>query len=62
MIELVKYRTKEGMWKNNFIFWISAKNIDPALWWKGICGSSCLSRIAYCIPYNPRFYSQQTQE
>jgi len=52
LINLAKYRAKEGLWKNSFI-WISAKDIEPALWWKGICGSSCLSSIAHRILSNP---------
>ncbi|KAL4101200.1 hypothetical protein QTP88_021220 [Uroleucon formosanum] len=52
LINLAKYRAKEGLWQNSFV-WISAKDIEPALWWKGICGSLCLSTIAHHILSNP---------
>lgn len=31
LIDLAKYRAKEGLWQKSFI-WISAKDIEPALW------------------------------
>jgi len=49
MIELAQYRSNEGLWSNNFIWSTEIKNLNPFTWWKGICGSSYLNKIAVVI-------------
>jgi len=49
MIELAQYRSNEGLWSNNFIWSTEIKNLNPFTWWKGICGSSYLNKIAVAI-------------
>lgn len=49
MIELAQYRSNEGLWSNNFVWSTEIKNLNPLTWWKGICGSSYLNKIAVAI-------------
>ncbi|CAG4953974.1 unnamed protein product [Parnassius apollo] len=45
LADLAKYKAKEGLWSKPFI-WKAAEKVNPILWWKGICGSSQLSKVA----------------
>lgn len=52
MLELAQYKTREGLWAKPFV-WENIKegaaSMDPLLWWKAICNSSTLSKIATVI-------------
>ncbi|CAG9790290.1 unnamed protein product [Diatraea saccharalis] len=43
--DLAQYRGKEGVWSKSFN-WKAAEKMSTFLWWKGICGSSQLSKVA----------------
>ncbi|CAH2108391.1 unnamed protein product [Euphydryas editha] len=45
LVDLAQYKGKEGLWGKAFT-WKAAEKVSPTLWWKGICGSSQLSKIA----------------
>lgn len=49
MIELAQYRSNEGLWSNNFVSSTEIQNLNPYTWWKGICGSTYLNKIAVAI-------------
>ncbi|XP_053625477.1 uncharacterized protein LOC128683656 [Plodia interpunctella] len=45
MPNLANYKSKEGvMWGKSFVW--DVKSMSPVVWWKGICGSSKLSKVA----------------
>ncbi|KAJ2937164.1 hypothetical protein O0L34_g19379 [Tuta absoluta] len=48
MPNLANYKAKEGLWARRFI-WSSIDTISPVVWWKGVCGSKNLSKIAIRI-------------
>lgn len=46
MPNLANFKSKQGiMWGKCFV-WRNVRTISPIAWWKGICGSSSLSKIA----------------
>jgi hypothetical protein len=45
MSDLAKYRAKEGLWSKGFV-WSHVKSMNALTWWKGICGSKLLSKVA----------------
>ncbi|CAK1588673.1 unnamed protein product [Parnassius mnemosyne] len=48
LADLAKYKAKEGLWSKPFT-WKAAEKVNPILWWKGICGSSQLSKVALSV-------------
>lgn len=46
--ELADYKAKEGFWRKPFI-WKSIEEISALTWWKGICSSTKLSKVAVRI-------------
>lgn len=42
--DLANYKAKEGLWAKDFVR--ESVNINPHVWWKGICSSSKLSTLA----------------
>ncbi|KAJ2938743.1 hypothetical protein O0L34_g3356 [Tuta absoluta] len=48
LTDLAQYRAREGLWGKLFT-WEAAEQVDAVLWWKGICGSTALSKIALRI-------------
>lgn len=46
--ELACYKAKENFWARQFI-WNSVRSIEPIVWWKGICSSTELSKVAVRI-------------
>ncbi|KAI8126564.1 hypothetical protein CVS40_3364 [Lucilia cuprina] len=48
MVDLANYTAKENLWARNFV-WSNIKDISPSTWWKSICASAELSRIAVRI-------------
>lgn len=48
MIDMANYRSKEGLWKKDFI-WASADKMSPTVWWQGLCGTTILSEVAVRI-------------
>jgi len=49
MAEVAGYRTKStGIWGKPFL-WKSVERLSPIIWWKGMCGSSELSKVAVRI-------------
>ncbi|CAK1544338.1 unnamed protein product [Leptosia nina] len=47
-IDLANYRAKEGLWGKSFS-WKNVTEMDPVVWWKGLCRSKLLSRVAVRI-------------
>jgi hypothetical protein len=45
MPNLAQYRAKEGLWSKNFV-WSHVGSMNAVTWWKGICGSKLLSKVA----------------
>lgn len=45
MPDLANYRAKEGFWGKSFV-WENLSDINPLVWWKGICRSRPLSKVA----------------
>lgn len=43
-----KYRTKEGLWKEEGI-WRSCKHISACTWWNGLCASEAIAPVASTI-------------
>ncbi|CAG5055508.1 unnamed protein product [Parnassius apollo] len=65
MADLACYKAKENFWARPFL-WSSLDSIEPIIWWKGICGSTELSKVAIRILSAPctsaateRFFSIQ---
>lgn len=48
MLDLANYKAREGFWGKRFV-WIGIEEINPVVWWKGVCGSTKLSKIAVRI-------------
>ncbi|XP_052752391.1 uncharacterized protein LOC128201007 [Galleria mellonella] len=48
MADLACYKAKENFWARGFV-WSSLDSIEPLIWWKGICGSTELSKVAIRI-------------
>lgn len=48
MKELADYKAKDHFWKNRFI-WSQVDETDSLSWWKGICSSTQLHKIAVAI-------------
>lgn len=48
MKELADYKAKDHFWKNRFI-WSQVEETDTLSWWKGICSSTQLHKIAIAI-------------
>ena len=48
MKELADYKAKDNFWKNRFI-WSQVEETDALSWWKGICSSTKLHKIAVAI-------------
>ncbi|CAH0406001.1 unnamed protein product [Chilo suppressalis] len=46
--DLANYKARDGFWRKRFI-WVQVENISPVTWWKGLCSSKNLSRIAVRI-------------
>lgn len=44
LTEMAEYRARDGLWSNNFI-WKNVNKMNPVLWWKGMCGSTMLSKV-----------------
>lgn len=63
--DLADYRSKEGqLWRHSLV-WSCVSQVNPVSWWKGICSSSPLSKIAVRILSAPttsaaseRFFSK----
>ncbi|KAG7308255.1 hypothetical protein JYU34_006934 [Plutella xylostella] len=47
-VDLANYRAKNGLWSKPFL-WKHVAEMDPVVWWKGLCGSKLLSRVAVRI-------------
>lgn len=43
--DLANYRAKQGLWGRSFV-WKNVGAMDPVVWWRGICSSKVLSRVA----------------
>ncbi|CAG4962640.1 unnamed protein product [Parnassius apollo] len=52
LVDLTKYNGKEGIWSKPFT-WKAAEKVNHILWWKGICGSSQLSKVALRVLTTP---------
>lgn len=48
MEDLANYRAKHGMFAKSFL-WSCANTTSPTTWWRGLCGSSLLAKIAIQI-------------
>ncbi|XP_063222154.1 uncharacterized protein LOC134530835 [Bacillus rossius redtenbacheri] len=48
MKDLANYRSKEDLWGKKFI-WISVETMNPVTWWRGLCGTTALSKVAVRI-------------
>lgn len=48
LVDLAQYRARDGIWGKEFT-WKATEKVDAVLWWKGICGSSPLSKVALRI-------------
>ncbi|XP_063384249.1 uncharacterized protein LOC134670357 [Cydia fagiglandana] len=48
MSNLAEYRAKEGLWSKSFV-WNHVNGMNAVTWWKGICGSKKLSKVAVRI-------------
>ncbi|CAG5011895.1 unnamed protein product [Parnassius apollo] len=48
MADLACYKAKENFWVRRFL-WSSLDSIELIIWWKGICGSTELSKVAIRI-------------
>ncbi|CAH0402534.1 unnamed protein product [Chilo suppressalis] len=46
--DLAQYKGRGGLWSKQFT-WKAAESVDPVMWWRGICGSTALSKIAVRI-------------
>ena len=44
-VDLANYRAKQGLWGRPFI-WKNVAEMDPVVWWRGLCSSKLLSRVA----------------
>ncbi|XP_022817532.1 zinc finger BED domain-containing protein RICESLEEPER 2-like [Spodoptera litura] len=47
-VDLANYRAKQGLWSRPFI-WKNVAEMDPVVWWRGLCKSKLLSRVAVRI-------------
>ncbi|XP_052752387.1 uncharacterized protein LOC128201000 [Galleria mellonella] len=47
-VDLANYRAKQGLWSRPFI-WKNVAEIDPVVWWRGLCKSKLLNRVAVRI-------------
>ncbi|CAH0402535.1 unnamed protein product [Chilo suppressalis] len=47
-VDLANYRAKQGLWSRPFI-WKHVAEMDPVVWWRGLCRSKLLSRVAVRI-------------
>ncbi|XP_053620565.1 uncharacterized protein LOC128681048 [Plodia interpunctella] len=48
MTDLANYKARDGFWRKRFL-WEKVENITPITWWKGLCSSKNLSKIAVRI-------------
>ncbi|CAG4964287.1 unnamed protein product [Parnassius apollo] len=48
MADLACYKAKENFWVRRFL-WSSLDSIELIIWWKGICGSTELSKVVIRI-------------
>lgn len=48
LADLANYRSKRGLWSKSFI-WKSCDKVDPLAWWKGMCSSRPLAKVAVMI-------------
>lgn len=46
--DFAKYKAKDGLWAKDFV-WKCAQELDPTTWWKGMCSTSALSKVACAI-------------
>lgn len=46
--DLANYKARDGFWRKRFI-WEKVEDISPVTWWKGLCSSKNLSKIAVRI-------------
>ena len=48
MVDLANYKAREGIWGNHFI-WSCIEDLSPCTWWKSICATTELKKIAIRI-------------
>lgn len=48
MTDLAYYRARERLWGKSFV-WSNLQNMNPLVWWKGICKNKPLSKVAICL-------------
>lgn len=48
MVDLANYKAREDLWASSFV-WSCIQEISPCTWWKSICVTTQLSRIAVRI-------------
>ncbi|XP_065210555.1 uncharacterized protein LOC135838734 [Planococcus citri] len=51
--DLANYLSNEGYWSHRFLWDVEKIQISPLSWWKGLCGTTALSKIAELILTSP---------
>ncbi|KAL0849218.1 hypothetical protein ABMA28_013551 [Loxostege sticticalis] len=52
IVDLANYKARDGFWSKRFL-WDRVEDIVPVTWWKGLCSSKNLSKIAVRILTSP---------
>lgn len=48
MDDLANYKAKNNLWNKSFL-WASVSSTTPVVWWRGLCGTTALSKVAIRI-------------